>query len=64
MQADNEDLPFKSSSFDAYIANFSLMIVPDHKKMLSEAYWVIKQDSIAAFSVWGWRENSPYFSII
>jgi len=64
MIADNENLPFSANQFDSYIANFSLMIVPDHIQMLKESIRVIKSGSIAAFSVWGRKENSPYFSII
>ena len=64
MQADNEELPFKEESFEAYVANFSLMIVPNHVKMLEEALRVLRPNLVAAFSVWGRKENSPYFSII
>ena len=40
-QANNEFLPFSDGAFDAYIANVSLQLVDDHKKMLQEAFRVI-----------------------
>lgn len=35
--ANNESLPFKSNSFDCYIANLSLMLVSNHTNQLKEA---------------------------
>ena len=36
----NECLPFKSGSFDCYLANLSLMLVDNHRNMLAEAFRV------------------------
>jgi ubiquinone/menaquinone biosynthesis C-methylase UbiE len=63
-QADSMDLnSMQDASFDRYLANLSLHIVPDPDKMLAEAYRVLKSDGIAAFSVWGRKENSPQFTV-
>ena len=35
--ADNERLPFVEEQFEAYVSNFSLQLVDDYEKMLSEA---------------------------
>lgn len=39
--ADSENLPFSDDQFESYVANFSLNLVSDHEKMLSEAKRVI-----------------------
>jgi SAM-dependent methyltransferase len=38
--ANNESLPFKSDSFDCYLACLSLMLVDNHVNMLEEAFRV------------------------
>ena len=64
VKANNESLPFEDASFDAYIANLSLMLVDNHKNMLSEAYRVLKSGCYAGFSVWGSEENSNAFRFV
>ena len=63
-QANNEFLPFADASFGAYIANLSLMLVDDHKKMLKEAYRVLEPGSAATFTIWGRREHCLQFTLI
>lgn len=55
-QADNQSLPFTDCSFDAYLANLSLMLVSDHKAMLAEAFRVTKPGGRLAFTVLGREE--------
>jgi len=62
--ANNESLPFPDAKFDRYIANLSLHIVESPETMLSEAYRVLKPNSIAAFSVWGRKEYHTFFGMI
>ena len=58
------DLPFEDQSFGAYIANLSLMIVPNKQKQISEAYRVLKPGSAACFAIWGREENCQQFTTI
>jgi len=62
--ADNCRLPFADSSFDCYISNLSMMIVPDYKLQVKEAYRVMKPDSYACFTVWGRPERSIQFTLL
>lgn len=39
------------------------MLVDDHGAMIREAYRVLKPGSIAAFTVWGRRENTQMFEV-
>ncbi|CAG9331605.1 unnamed protein product [Blepharisma stoltei] len=57
IQASNDALPYEDNFFDRYIANLSLMLVPDANTMLREAYRILALGGIAVFSVWGRREN-------
>ena len=57
----SEMLPFEDSCLDCYIANLSVQIVNDHKKMISEAYRVLEEGGVAGISSWGRRENTQYF---
>jgi ubiquinone/menaquinone biosynthesis C-methylase UbiE len=36
LEADAEDLPFESGSFDVVLSTFGVMFVPDHEKAASE----------------------------
>ena len=63
-RVNNEALPYPNDYFDVYISNLSLMIVSNHHNQLSEAYRVLKQGGRAAFSVWGRKENSEFFTLI
>ena len=59
--ANNLALPFKDDSFDCYISNFSLHIVPDYKKQLSEAYRVAKKGARIGISLLGRKESNVIF---
>jgi ubiquinone/menaquinone biosynthesis C-methylase UbiE len=63
-QEDSQNLSFPSSTFDGYLANLSLHLVPDPLKMLKEAFRVIKPGATAVFSVWGKEEDTNIFKII
>lgn len=62
--ADNMRLPFEDQSFDCYISNLSMMIVPDYKLQIKECYRVLKPKSYACLTVWGRPENSINFTCI
>lgn len=62
--ADNMRLPFASESFDCYISNMSMMIVPDYKKQIRECFRVLKKGSFACFTVWGRPENTIQMTVI
>ena len=53
----NEQLAFKDASFDAYVANLSLMLVDNPVNQIKEARRVLKSGSKAAFTIWGRKEN-------
>jgi ubiquinone/menaquinone biosynthesis C-methylase UbiE len=61
---DVQNLSFSDESFDRYLANLSLHIVPDPLQMLKESYRVLKADGISGFSVWGRREESVLFTYL
>ena len=48
--APNENLPYESSSCDRYISNLSIHIVENPKKMLEEAFRVMKPGAIGIIS--------------
>lgn len=50
--------------FDCYVANLSLMIVPNNKLQISECYRVLKPNSHACFTVWGRPERCLLFNAI
>lgn len=51
-------------SQDLYFASSVLHIVESPKKMIAEAYRVLKKGGKAGFSVWGDPEKSTFFTII
>lgn len=57
-QANNECLPFPDNSFDAYLAPLSLMLVNNHKNMITEAYRVTKPGSRSVFTIWANQDKS------
>lgn len=55
-------MPFPDGWFTSYIANLVLQLIDDPRQMIREAYRVMKPGSVAAFTVWGRRENSLLFT--
>jgi ubiquinone/menaquinone biosynthesis C-methylase UbiE len=53
-----ENLIFEDEQFDAYISNLCINLCEDVDKALSEAYRVLKKEGIAAFSIWGKKEDT------
>ena len=51
--ADNERLPLADGTFEANIANLSLMIVQHRELQIREAFRVLKPGSRACFTIWG-----------
>jgi SAM-dependent methyltransferase len=54
---------FEAGSFDRYIANMVLHLVPNPEEMLRQARRVLKDGGLASFSVWGNKANSSMFSL-
>lgn len=59
--ADMVELPFPDGAFDAVIARFSLMSVPDRGAALCEARRVLRPRGRAAFLVWGPEDGNDRF---
>jgi len=57
-------MPFADESFGAYIANLSLMLVNNSKNQIKEAYRILKNNSVATFTVWGRREQCIMFTVM
>jgi len=60
---DNQELPVESGSCDRYIANLSIMLVPEPMKQLQEAYRVLQKGGLAVLSTWGRPEFSTFFTL-
>ena len=56
--------PFPDQWFTSYVANLVLHLVEDPRAMISEAYRVLRPNSIAAFTVNGRKENCLLLTII
>ena len=63
-KANNELLPFQSETFDSYIANLSLQLVPNRKNMIIESFRVLKQGGAACFTIWATPEKCNQFTIL
>lgn len=63
-EADNEQMPFDSNTFDLIIASLSLHLVSNPENMVKECNRILKQNSSAHFSVWGKPENCLPFTVI
>jgi len=63
-QANNEMMPFADGTFGAYIASLSLMLVNNPKNQIKEAYRILKNNSVATFTVWGRREQCVMFTVM
>jgi ubiquinone/menaquinone biosynthesis C-methylase UbiE len=62
-QYNSEQLPYEDGEFDRYVASLSLNVVENPDKMLSESYRILKDDGIAAFSVWADKSVNTFFSV-
>lgn len=60
--ADAEQLPFASASFDRVTCRFGIMLFPDTPKSLSEIRRVLKPSGRVSFLVWGSLTENPLFS--
>jgi ubiquinone/menaquinone biosynthesis C-methylase UbiE len=60
---DAQKLELKSSSFDAVISRFALMLVPDIGRALAEIHRVLRRGGRAAIMVFSTPEKCPYLSI-
>eukprot|EP00357_Protocruzia_adherens_P007379 CAMPEP_0115005868 /NCGR_PEP_ID=MMETSP0216-20121206/20142_1 /TAXON_ID=223996 /ORGANISM="Protocruzia adherens, Strain Boccale" /LENGTH=280 /DNA_ID=CAMNT_0002372305 /DNA_START=61 /DNA_END=903 /DNA_ORIENTATION=+ len=60
---DNQNLPVESDSCDRYVANLSIMLVPEPMKQLQEAYRVLQEGGLAVISTWGRPEFSTFFTL-
>jgi ubiquinone/menaquinone biosynthesis C-methylase UbiE len=58
IQGNVESLVFEDLQFDVYISNFCLMLCVDVDRAIKEAYRVLKSDGVAAWSIWGKKEES------
>jgi SAM-dependent methyltransferase len=58
---DMVELPFAEGAFDAVIARFSLMSVPDQRSALREARRVLRPGGRAAFLAWGPEAGNDRF---
>ena len=61
-QASGSELPFPNCWFDSYVSNLVLQLIDCPENQIREAFRVLKPGSIAAFTVWGRRENSLIFT--
>eukprot|EP00357_Protocruzia_adherens_P007302 CAMPEP_0115024934 /NCGR_PEP_ID=MMETSP0216-20121206/33626_1 /TAXON_ID=223996 /ORGANISM="Protocruzia adherens, Strain Boccale" /LENGTH=279 /DNA_ID=CAMNT_0002399273 /DNA_START=36 /DNA_END=875 /DNA_ORIENTATION=- len=61
---DNQNLPLETESCDRYVANLSIMYVPDPIKQFQEALRVLQPGGIAVFSTWGRPELSSFFTLL
>mmetsp|Transcript_34137 Transcript_34137/g.30896 ORF Transcript_34137/g.30896 Transcript_34137/m.30896 type:complete len:134 (-) Transcript_34137:126-527(-) len=52
------------NSIDCYIAPLVLHLVESPDKMLAEAKRVLKKGGVFGCSIWGSRDNSPYFTLL
>jgi ubiquinone/menaquinone biosynthesis C-methylase UbiE len=64
-QANAEDLSFsKDNSFDAVFSPLCLHLVQNFDVAIGEAYRVLKPGCPMAFTVWGNKSESKFFTII
>jgi len=54
---------FKDLTYDVVYSNFVLHLVNDPKCMLKEVYRVLESNGRCAFSVWGSKEGSEWFTL-
>ncbi len=58
LQGIAESLPFEDSQFDVYISNFCLMLCLDADQAIKESYRVLKENGVAALTIWGKLEQT------
>jgi SAM-dependent methyltransferase len=56
------DLPFEDESFDAAIASFMLMFVPDPVQAVSEMWRVLKPGGRLVIAVWEALDQNPVYA--
>lgn len=65
IEASAEDLSMiPDGSVDCYIAPLILHLVENPDKMLKEIRRVLKKGGVFGCSVWGKKENSPFFTLM
>lgn len=63
-RADAQDLPYADASYDRYFSCLNLMLLPDPRAALTEAYRVLKPDGLGVWVVWGRPEYSAMMSLL
>lgn len=61
---DAEALPFESCCFDVVVMNYLLLHVPDQRRVLQEAWRVLKPEGQLIYTMWCAPEESPGLSLI
>jgi ubiquinone/menaquinone biosynthesis C-methylase UbiE len=64
LKTEAERLPWDDGIFDCYVSNYVLHEVENPMSQILEAYRVLKTGGVAAFSVWGTRENSNSMTVV
>ena len=63
-EADAQDLPADwTDKFERVVSCLCFHIVPDHKKATAEMFRVTAPGGLAAFAVWGQKDDSPMFTL-
>jgi len=63
IEADAQDLPFDSNSFDAVVSNLGIIHVPDQPKALREVRRVLRDGGQFAMTSWCGPDVSPAFQV-